>query len=142
MPQELNLIAIVCCRLTVTEKLGDKIAEHCKGKNRTYLDMAETIYRSCLAHYKVVNMMVRQGLYQRALDYAKDKGFTTRDYMDLLTAYPTYQLGYAICEMKDETEVSVIPAGMIARFVVDACHVYYYLFVMYVNAEKFLCCMY
>jgi len=65
----------------VTEKLGDLIAEKCKGKNRTYLDMAETIYRNCLAHRKVVNVMVRQGLYQRALQYATDKDFTTSDYM-------------------------------------------------------------
>ena len=75
---------MIYCRLTVTEKLGDMIADHCKGKNRTYLDMAETIFRNCYAHHKVVNVMVRQGLNQRALDYAKDKDFTTSDYIGKL----------------------------------------------------------
>jgi len=107
-------------RLTVTEKLGDMIADHCKGKNRTYLDMAETIFRNCYAHYKVVNVMVRQGLNQRALDYAKDKDFTTSDYIDLLTKYPSYQLGYAVCEMKDkDTEHAVIPPGIITRALIS-----------------------
>lgn len=101
----------------MTEKLGDMIADHCKGKNRTYLDMAETIYRNCLAHHKVVNMMVRQGLYRRALDYAKEKSFTTSDLIKLLTSYPSYQLGYAICEIKDDTGTPVIPIGMITRLV-------------------------
>jgi len=57
------------------------ITSHCKGRNRTYLDMAEAIYRNCFAHRKVVVVMVRQGLYKRALDYAKDKSFTTEDYV-------------------------------------------------------------
>ncbi|KAF6039311.1 CLHC1 [Bugula neritina] len=108
-------------RLTVTEKLGDLIAEKCKGKNRTYLDMAETIYRNCLAHRKVVNVMVRQGLYQRALQYATDKDFTTSDYMEILTAYPSYQLGYALCEMRNHSDTSaIIPVGMITRELISA----------------------
>ena len=35
---------------------------------------------------------------------------------DLLTKYPSYQLGYAICEMKDkDSEHAVIPPGIITR---------------------------
>lgn len=65
----------------MTEKLGDMIAGHCKGKNRTYLDMAEKIYKSCFAHAKVIKVMVRQGLNKRALDYAKDKDFTVSEFL-------------------------------------------------------------
>ena len=36
--------------------------------------------------------------------------------VDLLTKYPSYQLGYAICEMKDkDSEHAVIPPGIITR---------------------------
>ncbi|XP_067944320.1 clathrin heavy chain linker domain-containing protein 1-like isoform X2 [Watersipora subatra] len=107
-------------RLTVTEKLGDMISDHCKGRNRTYLDMAETIYRHCLAHNKVVNVMVRQGMYRRAIDYATEKGFTAADYMQLLTTHPSYQLGYAISEMKDESGMRLIPAGTVTRGLISA----------------------
>ena len=56
------------------------------------------------------------GAYDYAYHILCMNGLFSSCGLDLLTKYPSYQLGYAICEMKDkDSEHAVIPPGIITR---------------------------
>ncbi|EDV19852.1 uncharacterized protein TRIADDRAFT_61746 [Trichoplax adhaerens] len=106
-------------QLTLSEVMGDIIlsfsnnetdlndfvnrAIHPFRKYTMYVTLAQSIYSQCECHKKVTHCYHKRGLYQNLLAYCQEVNYTIKDFTQLLSEFPVFEVSKLLCRRESNS---------------------------------------
>ncbi|RDD36862.1 Clathrin heavy chain linker domain-containing protein 1 [Trichoplax sp. H2] len=95
-------------QLTLSEVMGDIILSFSNNetdlkKYTMYVTLAQSIYSQCECHKKVTHCYHQRGLYQNLLAYCQEVNYTIKDFTQLLSEFPVFEVSKLLCRRESNS---------------------------------------